>query len=980
MSCLSATLFGPPAIFSAGRVAGGLRHKSVALFAYLAVEGRPVGRDTLSTMLWPCSGQTQARANLRSCIFQLSEILDASLDHQGNEYLQLDTELCRVDVAEFRRLIAEARLEENRDTRVEILTRAESIFPAPFMEGFTLPDCPDFDTWEFLNEELFRRQLASILHPLIEYADERRDWTSALRFGRRLIALDPLEEGSHRLVMRLLARSGQRAAALEQYAECRGILNRELDEEPEAATEELVREIRRGDLPREGGLFPGTEVSHIGFSTPNPGSSFCGRRREMDRIGDILKRGGLLATLTGPAGTGKTRLSIEAFRAYAPLFPGGVIFIELSRISCPDELPTVICGVCGLRELFSSTDEALGLLARHFSGPRSLVVLDNFEHLIECRRFVESLLQKARSLSMLVTSREALHIPQERLLEVEPFDLSGSEANDAVTLFLDRAGELLQGSELSRIPNEDILPICALLDGLPLAIELAVPLLKVYTLEELKKNLSDPLHLLRDSSKENSRHASLQQAISSSYALLGEEEALLFSMLSIFPGGFTLAALEEICGEGPLGGIDLPSLLGALIQKSLVRENGRLRSGEKRFSMLESIRQFALRRAEESGLYPRIRQRFNDYYTELVDSLSSRFYGPKESEAMHLLDLEQANLRRLLDDLYAEREFSRGLGVCVRLHWFWYRRGLFVFGERWLAAFLEAEPDPFSPLRAPGRAARAWMLFVGGEWRRAQGLYAQSLYLSRRLGDKATKARALAGVGVSLRWMGDTRQGDEYALQAVEVARSTEETALVIFALIWAYATTGGEGDGPTALEELEEAADLSRVSGNRWYYAHALNGLADIRSSRGEYERAATDYRLSLQLFEDLEDRWMCAWCEEGLGLTALRRGSLRESVQRTARAIRLFSELGDRMNVAVLMVRMADIFLALKELEKAARCAGGASLIIDSVQATDEGRSPRVRAARGRCKRYELDYPLLWAEGRKLGPEVDYLPSVAN
>lgn len=966
MSSLTATLFGPPVILSAGRSVSGLRHKSTALFAYLAVEGRPVGRDTLATMLWPRSGQTQARANLRSCIFQLNEILGASLVNNGSDLLKLDLQQCRVDVAEFRNRVAEARSAADDTLREKLLTEAEALFAAPFLEGFTLPDCPDFDTWEFLNEELFRRQLATVLQELIEFAAGRQEWRRALRFGRRLIELDPLEEASHRLVMRLLCRSGQRSAAVEQYRKCRRLLADELDEEPELETEELLREIRSG-------LLSADEVSSSlrdGFipphPVPQPSNSFIGRKEELALIRRILSDGGRLCTLTGPAGAGKTRVTIEACRSAAPLFPGGLIFIELSRISCPDELPAVLSAACGLRETFSSPEEALELLVRYFSGSKRLLILDNFEHLIECREFIDALLTRSSSLTLLVSSREGLEIGHERIVAIEPFDVSGGEAADAGALFLDRAGLILKKEELEAIPETQIVEICRLLDGLPLAIELAVPLLKVYTLEELKRSLTQPLKVLRSSAGNSwSRHSSLQKAISSSIALLSPEEATLFSALSIFAGGFTLKAASDICGTAGAG-IEYPTLLRALIQKSLVRENGRLRSGEKRFFMLESIRQYALLQAEEKGLYSHNLRRFITYYCELVSELSSRFNGPREAEAIFLLELEEANLRQLLQALYGHARYSEGLGVCIDLHWFWYRRGYFVFGERWLAAFLEALSSDPTRLRPAGIACRAWLLFVGGQWRRAQELYAESLYLSRQAGDAAIEARSLSGVGVALRWMGDSARGEEYALQAVEVARQRGDQSLLIFTLIWAYATTGGDADDSGAIDELETAAELSRRSGNQWYYAHALNGLADTRSAQGDFDRAYADYQRSLQLFQDLGDRWMCAWCEEGMGLTALRQGRFREAAGRTAAALRLFAEVGDRMNVAVLLVRMADLALHLSGAQAAARFAGAASLIIDSVQDTDEGRSPRLTAARERCREYEIDNPLDWAAGR--------------
>jgi len=214
MSELRATLFGTPEIRSDSDLVTGLRHKTIALFAYLAVECRPIGRDTLATLLWPHSGQSRARANLRSCIFQISDKLRPVPITSRNDFVELNPNACRVDVCEFRSLISHLKAEPDTSHKEGMLRAIEQLCRGCFMEGFTLPDCPDFDTWEFLNEELFRRQLTAVVHDLTRISASQQDWAEALRLGRRLIELDPLEESSHRLVMQILATSGQPTAAI----------------------------------------------------------------------------------------------------------------------------------------------------------------------------------------------------------------------------------------------------------------------------------------------------------------------------------------------------------------------------------------------------------------------------------------------------------------------------------------------------------------------------------------------------------------------------------------------------------------------------------------------------------------------------------------------------------------------------------------------------------------------------------------------
>lgn len=834
------------------------------------------------------------------------------------------------------------------------------------MEGFTLPDCPDFDTWEFLNEELFRRQLASVVRDLAQISAEQQDWTEALRLGRRLIELDPLEESSHRLVMQFLAASGQRSAAIRQYEECHRFLETELNDEPEKKTEELLQKIKRGSLSAPAAPDQAALSRLHAAQIPPQTSRFIGRTHELETLRNYITNGFRVCTIVGAAGAGKTRFAIEATHTLTRLFPGGIIFIDLTRISCARELPSTITSAAGLRQTMSSKEEILQALSLRFFGTSTLLLLDNFEHIVDCAEFIQELVLAAPKLCVLITSREALRIPAERVLHIQPFDVSGGESQHAVQLFRDRTALLFLKEEMDKIKDDEIAAICGQLDGLPLAIELAVPLLKIFSIEELKQRLEMPLHLLHTTTENRAgHHSSLHQAINWSYRLLNRQEADLFCSLGVFIGGFTLQAVKAVTRDHSHKN-DPSKILKSLIDKSLLIENGRLRTGDKRFTLLETVRQYAQVKAQQSGTYDKLLDRFVEYYFDLIHQQSLLFHGPNEVDALKLLAMEHANIQLTLRTLYEHSRFAEGLELCNQLHWYWYRYGHFSTGENWLAALLEASSDYPQYFLARGIASHAWLLFVSGKWRMAYTLYAESLYCSRQAQDKEAETRALAGVGVSLRWMGDLQRGNEYTEQAVQVARSANDDYLLIYALIWAHAPTGGVYAGKPPLAQLEEAADLARRRGDQWSYAHTLNGLGDLFSARGSFERAKTDHQLSLHMFQELDDPWMIAWCEEGLGLAAFRQADYPAALQHSASALSLFNELGDQMNVAVMMLRAADIQLNLTKTEIAAILAGGVSRIIDSLGTSDEGRSPRIENARSRCQYYENRWRPEWAAGR--------------
>jgi predicted ATPase/DNA-binding SARP family transcriptional activator len=947
-----------------------LRHKSIAILAYLATEARPLSRDTLATLFWPASGQARARGNLRSCLWQISEAVGNGVLKSQDELLEADFECLAADVHDFFLLLSSSDVSEAPQKREEILEKTERLCRGNFMEGFTLTDCSDFDTWELFQEELFRRQLSGVLDELTELKIRRAAWNEALCLCRRRIELDPVEEASHRQMMRILAVSGRRAEALRQFDECVSFLRIELGEEPDAKTVRLMKDIKSGAFaPAADGSIQPLELSEqrtAPAALPQETTSFIGRSEELETIRSLLESGTRLLTLTGPAGTGKTRLALRAAYSLKERYPGGCFFVDLSPLEEGADVPKAVAAAVGLREAFPSRDDMLRTLAQRFSGSSSLLVLDNFEHLLDAAPFPAELIERAGELTILVTSREALHAAGEDVLFVPPLDTDDPAASDSVALFLDRTRSALGEAAACALEKRGVRELCRHLDGLPLAIELAVPLLRIFTLGELIPRLAAPLDYLSSAeSVRPNKHRSLGLAIDWSYRLLQPEEAGLFASLSVFAGPFTLAAVHRICSvcaedrrtaEG----------LRSLVEKSLVLVLPDIQEGSRRFTLLQSVRHYAASRAGEMGIDASLRKNHAEYFAAFISDRTRVLHGPQMERALEELRAVDADILRALAFFEETGEYERGLALAAELYWYWYRGGRFSTGERQLSIFLSKVSDSSAGLRARGLQARAWMLFAGGKWRKAHTLYAEALYFSRLAGDTDCEARSLSGVGVTARWMGDVSRGTGYTEQAVEVARSSGDPALLIHTLIWAYATTGGEFAGEPPIQQLQEAGMLARRLGNRWYYAHVLNGLGDLFSRLGAYDRAEANYLLSLHEYERLGDRFMIAWNEEGLGLTALRRGASKKAGNHTVRALRLFNEVGDELDLAIMLVRLADIFSRLSRRPQAARFAGAASTVIDALAGTDMARSPRIEEAQRRCAEYEDELPLEWAAGR--------------
>ncbi|HYO67066.1 MAG TPA: BTAD domain-containing putative transcriptional regulator, partial [Archangium sp.] len=433
MSRLALHLFGSPLLTLDGKPQEVVRRKLMALLAYMALSNRPHGRGELAALLWPDLDGQKGLAVLRSTLWEGCQLL-------GKDWLEADRKTVRllpgaslwVDVARFEQLLEEARSSTSqqvpRPTVIALLTEAAALYRGTFLQGFSLRDTETFEEWRGLQAERLRTRMMELLEQLIPLQVEQGQPAQAIACAQRLLAIEPTNESAHRHLMNLYAQGGQRTRALEQYESCARVLSENLAVKPQEETRRLQESIRAGAVPPHAPRSAqGPTSLTLPAEIPAPTTAFIGRGSELELISQRLQSPECrLLSLVGPGGVGKTSLAIEAARAYARRHGGGACLVSLAGVDAPGLLASAIADALALPASPSDAPDALEARLFEFLGSRSLLlVLDNFEHLLDASPLVARLLARAPALQLLVTSRERLNLRGEWELALEGLPIEG---------------------------------------------------------------------------------------------------------------------------------------------------------------------------------------------------------------------------------------------------------------------------------------------------------------------------------------------------------------------------------------------------------------------------------------------------------------------------------------------------------------------------------------------------------------------------
>jgi predicted ATPase/DNA-binding SARP family transcriptional activator len=948
-------LFGPPRLERDGQPVEIQLRKAMALLAYLTMTRQTHSRDTLATLFWPEKNQQTARANLRRTLFDLSQlvaaqVLDATQETVGLHpatTIWLDAVTFQQDLAES--LPPHSPVDSLIAANVTRLVEIADLYTDDFLAGFTLPDCPAFDDWQFFQREELRRSYATLLQQLTHTHETQGNLEEAARYARRWLQLDPLEEAVHRRLMALYAQAGQPAAALRQYEECVRLLAQELEVEPEEETTALYEAIRtrrfqqnQGVGNREWGVGGTTPHSllptpHSPLPTPHsplPAQTtpFVGRDQE---LAEIVRRlcdpACRLLTLVGPGGIGKTRLAIEAARSLtepaaqelppnresrpmvveaphsalrgalrAPHFADGVLFVPLQTVSEADGLVTGISEALGIR--FLGEGSPRGQLLDSLRPKRLLVVLDSFEHLLADSDLVADILACSHGIKILITSREALDLqeawfhpvagmrfPKERVGDGGAFT-----DYDAVNLFVQRARHVQIGFSIET-ERTHVMRICRAVGGMPLALELAAAWLKVLPCAKIADELERSLDILTTRHQNiPARHRSMRAVLEQTWQHLTPAERSVLSKLSIFRGGCPQPAAEQVTGA------TLP-LLTALVDRALLRL-----TADGRYETHELVRQFA---EEQLHAAPQeeaeARSQHCAYYLSLLQRRTADLKGKRQVAAFAEISADLSNIRMAWQYAVDQRELAALENAAEALWLFSDSYGTFLEGETAfqlavtsLTAQRPADHLPESQRNLVGffLAGQGYLCQRRGDWKQARSLMEQGLSLLQQSQqpDQAKQAFACLYFG----WLVSSRM-------EFELAKEMGRTSLALFTTLqdrWGMAASlemlGGIAKREAAFDEAEqfyqEGLSLSTEIESHKLRGGFLANLADILLCRGDYALAHQYLSAAYEIAQQIGARPSLANVLRDLGRLAICQGRYSQAIQLVEESLAYAQEIG--------------------------------------------------------------------------------------
>jgi predicted ATPase/class 3 adenylate cyclase len=759
---------------------------------------------------------------------------------------------------------------------------------------------------------------------------------------------------------------------------------------------ERIYQLVAPDLPSD---FPSLKTLDARPNNlPSQPTLLIGRESEVEAVVKLLSReDARLVTLTGPGGTGKTRLALQAAAEMVDRFEDGVCFVDLAPLTDPALVVPEIARTLGVRE--QGGRSPLDSLAEYLKTRQILLVMDNYEHLTGAAEVAGRLLQAAPALKILATSRVPLHIRGEKEYAVPPLRLPDFEhlppleqltQYEAVRLFIDRATDVKGGFQVDNSNAPAVAEVCARLDGLPLAIELAAARVKFLSPQAILTRLQSRLKLLTGGARDvHARHQTLRNTIAWSHDLLSEQEQLLFRRLAAFQGGRSLEAVEAICNAD--GDLEIDSLDGisSLVDKSLLRQEEGV-SREPRYVMLETIHEFARERLEQSGEAEATGRRHALYFMALAEEAEQHFTGRKQVDWLNRIGEEHDNMRAALrwargaagGEQSGAEALEIGLRTAGAVYRFWEARGYFTEGRELLAVLLSiaggtGAQDEASSAVSKGKVkallAAARLAHLQSDLLTERFLAEQALAMARDLEDKASMAAAFISLGnvagdeedhataramfeqslAIRRELGDKRgvaallnnlagmageEGDDASArslyeQSLDIFRELDDKTGMTYPLFGLGGIAYEEGDYPRARSLFEQALALHRELGSKPGIAYALSWLGNITWREGDHAGGRSLYEQSLEIYRELGDKWRIGYWSHRQGLWAYEEGDYAAAHPLIRQGLSLWNELGDKRWIAAALAGLGGAAAAQQHWVRATRLLGAAEALLGSL-----------------------------------------------
>lgn len=943
--------FGPPRVQGAHNTTLRFRsRKELALLAFLAVENDSShSRETLTGLLWPESPEDEARNNLRVILSRLRQNLKQALPAEEPCLISTRTAIqfmltdhTWLDVAAFAAHIAAVRAHTHTDEADCVpcrqhLEQAVALYTNDFAAGLFLQDCEEYEKWLLLWRERLRADVLHALSVLARAAMASGDYSDAARYAQRQLEIDPLRELAYRQSMQALVEQREHNAALTLYDRCRRILHDELGVEPEPETQALASRVRadRASAATEVHL---PAVRQAGTSQTPPSAShnlrqpltpLIGRDDELAQLAEQLAaRTYRLISIVGPGGIGKSRLALQAALQQIDAFRDGVYFVSLARLQAAVDLPAAIADALSL-PLSGEQAPQTQLLAM-LRQREMLLVLDNLEHLLEAVPLLLDILQQAPAMVLLVTSRERLHVQAENLFRLDglavPPIVPGPAATDhaAMHLFVDRAARIQKDFQLTAENIAAVGQICRMVEGMPLGIELAATWVSEFTCAEIAAELQHGLDILTTTLRDVPPHQrSIRSVFEYSWALLSAEERTILAQLSVFRGGFTRQAAQEIVGAAPL-------LLTQLLHKSLLRH-----AGSGRFDMHELLRQFAAEKLAgwDEQHIAATRTSHSHYYLGLVSDQAEALQRSAARTAATLISADLDNVRCGWELAVAGADPALLSRSYVGLSRFYELTGLlqegatvFQHAAGAVRPHCDTERNPFH------RKLLCSLLITEAHfWAKLKQFAASLATLQEALGlaDDEQHIQICINRGFVLALMADYQQAAEQLQHSLTCARSEHLPALEARALLELGFVNLQQGQYERAEAQLRQAQDYYHRMDNQFYLADIYFQLSAVAAEQNEVSVSFDYLKQMQQSVEKIGDRKGAGLAAHMLSNIYNPLGMYAEAIQASRQARQIAQEIGDTEFESFVLHMLCDSYRCVGSFDQASEC-GQQSLIL--------------------------------------------------
>lgn len=984
--------FGPGLIIDVhGRRIAPRSRKQLALLAYLATEYSVAhSRETLLSLFWPDKATPTAMNNLRVTLSRLRALANKLALIDATQPALLITDRRNVQIApvwidyadtnRFNRLLESSRRHgHTRRSQCEhcqtLLRQAVQLYQGEFLEGFRLSGCVVFEEWLFMRRERLRLLMLDAYADLAVYAESSGDLVAARDAAQRQVELDPLRESAYRQQMRILAKLGERSAALTLFDRCRTVLREELGLDPEPETLTLHAQILKSETPAGAGVANRQAISLDSPSMANMETSpprhnlpplltpFFGREEEIEELLARLSNPAYrLLSIVGPGGIGKSRLAQQVAAQQLNSFGDGVYFVSLAQTPTVELIPLAIAEALQLSFGAGPNSQAEQLFEM-IGGKQLLLVLDNFEHLIEGTDLLVALLQRAPEVVLIVTSRERLNLQAEDLFELHGLAVpassmdAGAIHSAAVRLFVDRAHRLDKRFKLTAEQLPHVVHICQLVEGFPLAIELAATWIRDLTCEEIVVELVEGLGRLETTSRDiDPQHRSLRAVFNASWRLLSTLERRTLAKLAVFSGGFTQDAARAVTGA-------TPALLSALRNKSLLR-----RAGSRRYDMHALVHQFSAEALDgDASAAAHARRAHSQYFLTLLADQAVALDTRAAGAAGALIQPDWENVTIAWQQATAQMDLPLLQNALDGLLRFCDLRGLYPEAQTLLeraVARLE------TPLAAPARgdemqrvklhcrllAALIYVAECRSQFERTQELSQKALALATKLDSKAEFISIHLNQAKAFELVADYAQGIALAEKMLEMAQAEglelqagicmeligynayrlgdyERSHEMYHRLLAFHERTGrlelparlaisilgsmaiDQGRYETGLTYCQRFLASSQAADDRINSAQAYNYLARAWNHLGDFQQAVVLAEESIARLDALGDAWIKSLALLNKSFAHRQLGELPEALICVTEAVTLARTNGSPIALADALAQLAETQMALAE-----------------------------------------------------------------